>query len=100
MVIDVLIATRILVQFIGQITAVAMLRKNQPNLQRPYRIWLYPLPSLIALIGWVFIYVTLPQRVSLFSLAVLAFGAISFLLWSYSTARWPFAEPATIPNRR
>src|SRR5262245_56056694 len=48
-VIDVLIATRIIVQFIGQIFAVALLRKNSPNLERPYRIWLYPLPSLIAL---------------------------------------------------
>src|SRR5215813_3064839 len=48
-VIDVLIATRIIVQFAGQIFAVALLRKNSPKMERPYRIWLYPLPSLIAL---------------------------------------------------
>jgi amino acid transporter len=99
-VIDVLIATRILVQFIGQIIAVALLRKNEPALERPYRIWLYPLPSFIALVGWLFIYVTLPQRVILFSLAALALGVISFLLWSRGTSRWPFAAPAGIPNRQ
>src|SRR5262249_48374702 len=98
-VIDVLIATRILVQFIGQIAAVALLRKNEPNLARPYRIWFYPLPNLIALVGWLFIFVTLPQNVILFSLVALVVGIISFLLWSKSESRWPFQPPVTIPNR-
>ena len=98
-VIDVLIATRIIVQFIGQIFAVAMLRKNAPNLERPYRIWLYPLPSLIAVAGWMFIYLTLDPKIILFSLAALAVGIISFLIWSRSTSRWPFQAPAAIPNR-
>jgi amino acid transporter len=95
-VIDVLIATRILVQFIGQIAAVALLRKNAPNLERPYRIWLYPLPSLIAFLGWLFIFATLPPKVIGFSLVAIVVGAVAFLLWSLSTARWPFAA---IPNR-
>ncbi|MDX2034716.1 MAG: amino acid permease [Blastocatellia bacterium] len=103
-VIDVLIATRILVQFIGQIAAVTMLRKNAPTLERPYRIWFYPLPSLIALVGWLFIYVTLRKEVLLFSLAVLALGVLLFLAWSRFTQRWPFASdaktPADIPKRQ
>ncbi len=98
-VIDVLIATRILVQFIGQIVAVALLRKNAPNLDRPYRMWLYPLPSLIALIGWLFIFATLPLKVILFSLVALIVGIFSFLIWSKLTSRWPFQLAATIPNR-
>ena len=56
MVIDALITTRILIQFIGQIGAVSLLRKTQPQLNRPYRIWLYPLPNILALIGWVFVF--------------------------------------------
>jgi amino acid transporter len=103
-VIDVLIATRILVQFIGQIAAVTMLRKNAPTLERPYRIWFYPLPSLIALVGWLFIYVTLRKEVLLFSLAVLALGVLLFLAWSRFTQRWPFAgdakTQADIPKRQ
>ncbi len=98
-VIDVLIATRILVQFIGQIFAVALLRKNSPNLERPYRIWLYPLPSLIALAGWLFIYLTLPPSVIMFSLAALVVGVISFLAWSHRTSKWPFKTSEFIPNR-
>ncbi|MFN0086578.1 MAG: APC family permease [Blastocatellia bacterium] len=100
-VIDVLIATRILVQFIGQIAAVTLLRKNAPNLERPYRIWFYPIPSLIALVGWLFIYVTLRKEVLLFSLVVLALGVLLFLAWSRFTERWPFAGAAAgIPNRQ
>src|SRR5205807_10396723 len=44
MVIDALITTRILVQFIGQIGAVTLLRRRAPDMPRPYRMWLYPLP--------------------------------------------------------
>src|SRR5437870_10810278 len=40
MVIDALITTRILVQFIGQIGAVTLLRRRAPDLPRPYRMWL------------------------------------------------------------
>lgn len=98
-VIDVLIATRIIVQFIGQIFAVALLRKNAPNLERPYRIWLYPLPSLIALVGWIFIYLTLGRLIILFSLAALAIGVVSFLIWSRSASKWPFKASTPIPNR-
>jgi amino acid transporter len=98
-VIDVLIATRIIVQFAGQIFAVALLRKNSPKMERPYRIWLYPLPSLIALAGWSFIYLTLDRRIIIFSLVALAAGVISFLAWSRGASKWPFTAPSPIPNR-
>src|SRR4030095_604259 len=98
-VIDVLIATRIIVQFAGQIFAVALLRKNSPKMERPYRIWLYPLPSLIALTGWMFIYLTLGPVIIIFSLVALAAGAVSFLAWSRSASKWPFTAPSPIPNR-
>jgi len=98
-VIDVLIATRIIVQFAGQIFAVALLRKNSPKMERPYRIWLYPLPSLIALAGWVFIYLTLDRKIIIFSLVALAAGVVSFLAWSRGASKWPFTAPSPIPNR-
>jgi amino acid transporter len=92
MVIDVLIATRIIVQFIGQIFAVSLLRRNAPNLERPYRIWLYPIPNLIALVGWVFIFFTSGNMIILFSLGALLLGVVSFLVWSWNIARWPFEK--------
>lgn len=90
-VIDALIAMRILIQFIGQIIAVHLLRKNAPQLDRPYRIWLYPLPSLIALVGWLFIYLTSDLQIILYSLAAMLIGIVCFLLWSKATERWPFS---------
>jgi amino acid transporter len=98
-VIDVLIATRIIVQFAGQIFAVALLRRNSPKMERPYRIWLYPAPSLIALAGWSFIYLTLDPKIIIFSLVALAAGVVSFLAWSRSASKWPFTAPSPIPNR-
>ena len=44
MVIDGLIATRILVQFVGQVVGVMRLRRVRPEMPRPYRMWLYPFP--------------------------------------------------------
>jgi amino acid transporter len=93
-VIDVLIATRIIVQFIGQIVAVTLLRRNAPNLERPYRMWFYPIPSLLALLGWIFVFSTSGKEIILFSLVALGIGIVSFLAWSYRSASWPFADPA------
>jgi amino acid transporter len=90
-VIDALIVTRILVQFIGQVAGVMVLRKNAPDMPRPYRMWLYPVPALIALLGWIFVFATTELRVIAFGLGVLALGCVAFLLWSWNTKRWPFA---------
>jgi len=93
MVIDALIATRILVQFVGQIAGVILLRRRRPDMERPYRIWLYPATTMVALAGWLFIFATTGIAVMLFGLAVLAMGSAAFLLWSYRLRQWPFATP-------
>src|SRR6478672_2535522 len=79
-VIDALIVTRILVQFMGQIFGLILLRRNAPDMPRPYRMWLYPVPALIALLGWIFVFATTEVSVILFGLAVLALGCVAFLL--------------------
>ena len=95
-VIDALIVTRILVQFMGQVFGLILLRRRAPDLPRPYRMWLYPLPALVALLGWIFLFATTQVRVILFGLGVLALGCVTFLLWSWKTQRWPFGlEEAT-----
>jgi amino acid transporter len=55
-VINVLMVVRILVQFIGQIIALILLRRSGAELQ--YKMWLYPLPAAIALAGWSYIFLT------------------------------------------
>ena len=92
LVIDALIATRILIQFIGQIGAVALLRKNRPELPRPYRVWLYPLPSLVALLGWLFLFGTSGLTVIAIGLSTLLAGVAAFFVWSWRMKGWPFAE--------
>jgi amino acid transporter len=89
-VIDALVTMRILVQFIGQMGALVLLRRNRPDMPRPFRVWLYPLPLLLALFGWLFLFATTDPLVILFGLALLAAGGVAFLVWSRSTRHWPF----------
>ena len=57
-VITVLVTSRILVQFIGQIIALDFLRRHRPDIPRPFRMWLYPIPSTIAFLGWTYVFLT------------------------------------------
>jgi amino acid transporter len=92
MVIDALITTRILIQFIGQIVALTLLRRNAPAMPRPFRVWLYPIPNAIALFGWIFLFATSDPIVIAFGLGTLVLGIVIFFLWSWRTQRWPFGE--------
>ena len=90
MVIDALLTTRILVQFIGQVVAVIRLRTVRPDMPRPFRMWLYPVPALVALLGWIFVLGTSDPLVILFGLGTLALGVAAFFAWSWRTGHWPF----------
>ena len=92
-VIDALLVTRIVVQFIGQIGAVLLLRRRRPDLPRPYRLWLYPVPLGVALAGWLFVFATTQPPILLFGLVVLAVGVAGFAVWSWRGKTWPFARP-------
>jgi amino acid transporter len=94
LVIDALITTRILVQFMGQIGAVALLRRRNREQALSYRMWLYPLPSLVALAGWIFVFATSEAKVILFGLGTLLVGVLFFVVWSWRVRRWPFAPAA------
>jgi amino acid transporter len=89
-VIDALIVTRILVQFMGQVFGLMLLRRSAPSMPRPYRMWLYPVPALVALAGWIFVFATTQPSVIAFGLGALALGGVTFLIWSWRTSRWPF----------
>lgn len=85
-VIDALLTTRILVQFIGQIGALVWLRRRRPELERPFRMWLYPLPALLALLGWVFLFATTGPKTILYALVALGAGLGCYALWRGWTA--------------
>jgi amino acid transporter len=72
------VTVRILVQFIGQIGALHLLRTKRPEVPLPFKMRLYPLPSLVALIGWVFLWGTSGWTLLGIGLAVLASGALAY----------------------
>ncbi|KJK59927.1 APC family permease [Saccharothrix sp. ST-888] len=93
--IDLLTTVMVLVQALAQILAVTVLRRRQPGLARPYRMWLYPAPSILAAIGWLVIYGYADRNSPGFhpiewSLAWVAVGAVAYLAWSRTERIWPF----------
>ena len=54
-VIAALVVIRILLQFIVQAVGVMVLRHRRPDMPRPFRMWLYPVPALLAIAGFIFI---------------------------------------------
>ena len=93
-VINMLTTVAVLVQSIAQIVALTVLRRRQPELHRPYRQWLYPVPSLLALAGWIYVYKSATGLSIWLSLAWIAGGLIAFLIWARINRAWPFAPVA------
>jgi amino acid transporter len=89
-VVSALITTRILIQFIGQVFALPLLRRKMPDSARPYKMWLYPIPAIIALFGWLYIFVTSGWVYIAVGAATLAVGVAIFLIRAKYTAAWPF----------
>ncbi|NLU71519.1 APC family permease [Streptomyces sp. HNM0575] len=95
--IQLLTTVMVLVQTLSQIVALTVLRRRQPQLRRPYRMWLYPLPSILAFAGWTFMYGAsdhnAPGRHPIeWSLAWLALGMLAFALWARKERTWPFGD--------
>ncbi len=86
-VINALITTRILEQFIGKIVGVVLLRRHQPERVRPYKIWFYPVPCGLALVGWLYMYLAAGWLFIGLGLGTLLLGVGVFVLWSSWTAR-------------
>lgn len=91
-VLTVLISVSILVQFIGQIGALYLLRKHQPALHRPYKQWLYPIPSLVALVGWIYIFYGSGWSAIRLALIWTALGIVAFLVYARKEGVWPFGD--------
>lgn len=80
-VISALLTSRILIQFIGQIAALQHIRKHRPDIVRPFRMWLYPVPSILALLGWMYVFLTSGWNFVGFGLLGLLAGVVAYLTW-------------------
>jgi amino acid transporter len=97
-VIAALVVIRILVQFLAQIIGVIVFRVCRPDVPRPFRMWLYPLPALLALAGFVYVLVSRKNFVKeMRYAAVLVFaGLIIYFIRARLRAEWPFARTSQI----
>jgi amino acid transporter len=93
-VIAALVVIRILLQFIVQAVGLMVLRKRQPNLARPFRMWLYPLPALLAIAGFLFILVARKNflREIRYAVVILVVGLAIYFVRSWRRGEWPFAS--------
>jgi amino acid transporter len=80
-VIAALVVLRIVLQFSLQHVGVMVLRRRRPEMKRPFLMWLYPLPPIVALIG--FGYIVFVRRGSmrelLLAVVVAAVGTVWFV---------------------
>jgi amino acid transporter len=81
-VITALVTSRILIQFIAQIAALDYLRRHRPDIERPFRMWLYPIPSAIAFLGWTYVFLTSGWKYAGFGVLTLAAGMLVY--WASS----------------
>jgi amino acid transporter len=95
-VITMLVITRILLQFFLQQIGVILLRIQRPNLDRPFRMPLYPLPPLVAIAGFLFILVNRSHSIEGLALAagIAISGTLIYLWRARKLQQWPFGERA------
>jgi len=92
-VITLLVVTRILLQFFLQHIGVILLRLKRPNLERPFRMPLFPLPPILAMAGFIFILINRDQAVwgLLVAAGLAVVGSAIYLLRAKPRREWPFA---------
>jgi APA family basic amino acid/polyamine antiporter len=99
-VITLLVIARILLQFFLQQAGVILLRIRRPELDRPFKMPLYPLPPLAAMAGFVFILVNRvhPLWGLLVAAAIAASGTAIYLFRAHRLGEWPFARNTPAGN--
>jgi amino acid transporter len=96
-VIAALVVIRILIQFLAQIVGVLILRQTRPEFPRPFRMWLYPLPALIAIVGFVYVLFMRPNfsKEIKYAAVLIILGLIAYFIRSYRRSEFPFGKSET-----
>lgn len=97
-VIAALMAARILIQFIGHTVALFLIRANRPDIERPFQMPLYPLPALISMVGYLYVFIALGPEFMTFGVGTLLLGVVVYLVAAKTQRQWPF-EPAGSGDR-
>ena len=72
---------------IGAVTAL----RRRADIARPFSMWGYPLPSLVAAAGWIFILVTSGVVYIAAGVVLLAVGVAAYLWRARRSGDWPFS---------
>ena len=87
-----LVIIRIMMQFVLQAIGVMIFRRTQPEHERPFRMWLYPIPALLALAGFLYILISRKnfEREVMFAAVLVIIGTAAYLLRARGRREWPF----------
>lgn len=94
-VIAALVVIRIIIQFLAQIVGVIILRVRKPDMPRPFKMWLYPIPALIAIIGFLYVLFMRPnfQKEIRYAVVLIVAGLVVYFVRSYRRSEFPFEKP-------
>ncbi|GAB2606860.1 APC family permease [Spirosoma areae] len=91
-VITAILAMRIVVQFVGQAIGLLLLHRRRAAAEFPFRMPLYPLPVLLAISVWLFVFFSTGLNFMLSGLTVIGLGIGAFLLSAGVRKQWPFEK--------
>jgi amino acid transporter len=89
-----ILAMRCIIQFIAQGVGLILLRRRWGAARLPFRMWLYPVPVAIAIVGWAGLFVATGPKPMLASLAAATAGILVYLGRARWMRQWPFEEIA------
>jgi fructoselysine transporter len=96
-VIAAILATRLLVQFIGQAIGLILLHRRWPPERFPFKMWLYPLPAILTMCGWAALFWA-TGAARKWGLLLIGLGIVAFLLRAREVRQWPFAAAQARPE--
>ncbi len=77
-IIDWLVLVQIATQVVWQCAGVILLRRYRRDIPQPFVMWLYPLPAIVALLLWSYVFVSAPVGGMLFAFGVVAAGTAAY----------------------
>jgi amino acid transporter len=88
-----LVVIRIMLQFVVQAAGLLLLRATRPEFPRPFRMWLYPLPALLAMAGFIFVLVSRLDFLKevRYGTLLLLVGLAIYLGRAARLRQWPFS---------
>jgi APA family basic amino acid/polyamine antiporter len=93
-VIAALVVIRIIIQFLSQTFGVLIWHWKYPESPRPFRMWLYPVPAIISIAGFLFVLFSRKNFTNEidYALIIISAGLIVYFIRAFINHEWPFAN--------